>query len=128
MAAPGPWPLGHLGNKISHILHCPRVRVRIRVHRPSEYELQVRFAWLHLLRLVVRVRNLSLFDQDEAAMSEVEGAEETEREQEKLGLQGGRKARPLRRCWRGRRGGAAGTGGAAKVVEAGVLWCVQCAQ
>ena len=48
-------------------------------------------------------------------MSEGEGAEETEGEQEKLGLRGGRKAGPLRRghsgCWRGHRGGTAGTGG-----------------
>ena len=55
-----------------------------------------------------------MFDQDEAAMSEREGAEETEREQEKLGLRGGRTAWPLRRgrrgCWRGRRGGTSGTG------------------
>ena len=65
-------------------------------------------------------------------MSEGEGAEETEREQEKLGLRGGRKAGPLRRgdsgCWRGCRGGMAGTEGAAEVAEAGVHWCVQCAQ
>jgi len=73
-----------------------------------------------------------LFDQDEAAMSEGEGAEETEREQEKLGLRGGRKAGSLRRgaqqVLEGRRGGTAGTGGAVEVVEAGVRWCVQCAQ
>ena len=62
-------------------------------------------------------------------MSEGEGAEETEREQEKLGLRGGRKAGPLRRghsgCWRGRRGGTAGTGGAA---EAEVQWYIQCVE
>ena len=34
-----------------------------------------------------------MFDQDDAAITEGEGAEETEREQEKLGLRGGRKAR-----------------------------------
>ena len=65
-----------------------------------------------------------MFDQDETAMSDREGAEETEREQEKLSLLGGRKAGPLRRgdsgCWRSRRGGTAGTGGAAEVAEAGV--------
>ena len=32
------------------------------------------------------------------------------------------------RVLEGRRGGTAGTGGAAEVVEAGVHWCVQCAQ
>ena len=41
-------------------------------------------------------------------MAEGEGAEETEREQEKLDLRGGRKAGPLSRgdsrCWRGCRG------------------------
>ena len=37
-----------------------------------------------------------MFDLDEAAMSEGEGAEETERDQEKLGLRRGRKAGPLR--------------------------------
>ena len=65
-------------------------------------------------------------------MSEGEGAEETEREQEKLGLRGVRKAGPFRRghsgCWRGRRGGTVGTGWAAEVVETGVHWCIQCAQ
>ena len=64
-------------------------------------------------------------------MSEGEGAEETEREQEKLGLRGGRKAGPLGRghrgCWKGHREGTAGTAGAAEAVEAGVYWCVQCA-
>ena len=44
-------------------------------------------------------------------MSEGEVAEETEREPEKLGLRGGRRAGPLRMgdsgCWRGRRGGMA---------------------
>ena len=73
-----------------------------------------------------------MFDQDYAAMSAGEGAEEIEREQNKLGLRGGRKAGPLRRGhsrhWRGRREGTAGTGGGAEVVEAGVNWCVQCAQ
>ena len=74
-----------------------------------------------------------MFDQDEAAMSEGEGAGETEREQEKLGLRGGRKAGPLRRghigYWRGHRGATAGTGGAAEIAqEAGVHWCVQCSQ
>ena len=34
-----------------------------------------------------------MIDQDEAAMSEGEGANETEREQEKLGLRGGKKVR-----------------------------------
>ena len=62
-------------------------------------------------------------------MSEGEEAEETLREQEKLGLRGERKYGPLRRghngCWRGRRGGTAGTGGAAEVAEAAVRWCVQ---
>ena len=33
-----------------------------------------------------------MFDQDEAAMSEGEGAEETQREQKKRSLRGGRKA------------------------------------
>ena len=46
-------------------------------------------------------------------MSEGEGAEETEREHEKLGLQGGRKDGPLRKgrrgCWRGRRAGTVKT-------------------
>ena len=50
-------------------------------------------------------------------MSEGEGAEETEREHEKLVLRGGREAGDLRRghseCSRGRGGGASGTGGAA---------------
>ena len=64
-----------------------------------------------------RVRKLQLFDQDEAAMSEEEGAEETEKEQDKLGLRGGRKAGPLQRgdsgyC-RGCIGGTSGTAGAA---------------
>ena len=35
---------------------------------------------------------MPLFDQDGAVMPEGEGAEETEREQEKRGLRGGRKA------------------------------------
>ena len=47
-------------------------------------------------------------------MSEGEGAEETEREQEKLDLRGGRKAGPLRMgdsgCWRGCRGLGLGLG------------------
>ena len=59
-----------------------------------------------------------MIDQDETAMLEGEGAEETEREQEKLGLGVGRKAEPLRRgnsgYWRGRRGGTPGAGGAAE--------------
>ena len=54
-------------------------------------------------------------------MSEGEGAEETERVQEKLGLRGGWKAGPLRRghsgCWRGRRGGTSGTGGRSALVR-----------
>ena len=58
-------------------------------------------------------------------MSEGEGVEETEREQEMLGFRR-RKAGPLRRghsgCWRGRRGGTSGTGGAAEVAKAGVYW------
>ena len=41
---------------------------------------------------MVRVRKLWLFDQDEAARSAGERAEEVEREREKLGLRGGRKA------------------------------------
>ena len=45
-----------------------------------------------------------MFDQDASAMSEGEEAEEPEREQEKLGVQGGKKAGPLRR---GATGGAA---------------------
>ena len=65
-------------------------------------------------------------------MSDGEGAEEIERELEKLGLRGEKKAGPLRRggsgCWRGHRGGTAGTGGAVEVVEVGVCRCVQCAQ
>ena len=73
-----------------------------------------------------------MFDQDEAAMSEGEGAEETERGQEKLGLRGRKKAGPVRRgdsgCWRRCGGGTAGSGGAAKVAEAGVHWCGQCTQ
>ena len=83
------------------------------------------------VRVTVRVTvmKLYLFDQDEAAMSEGKGPEETEREQEKLGIRGRRKSGPLRRghsgCWRGRRGGMSGTGGAAEVVEAGVhSWVV----
>ena len=48
-------------------------------------------------------------------MSAGEGAEETEREHEKLGLHGGRKAEPWRRahsgCWRS----CAGCGGSALV-------------
>ena len=44
---------------------------------------------------------------DEAAISEEEGLEETEREQEKLGLRGGRQAGTLRR-------GDSGAGGAAE--------------
>ena len=63
-------------------------------------------------------------------MSEGDGAKEAERQQEKLGLRGGSTSGPLSRehggCWRGRGGGAPGTGGAAEVVEAGVRWCVQC--
>ena len=55
-------------------------------------------------------------------MSEGEGAGYTERDQEKLGVQRGRKPEPSRRghsgCCRGRRGGTSGTGGAAEVVEA----------
>ena len=47
-------------------------------------------------------------------MSEGEGAEDTHREPEKLGLRRERKAGPLRMgdsgCWRGRRGGTAGSG------------------
>ena len=43
------------------------------------------------------VRMLRLMDQDEAARSVGEGEEETERQGEKLGLRGGRKAGPLRR-------------------------------
>ena len=58
-------------------------------------------------------------------MSEGEEAEDTEREQEKLGLERGRKAGPLGRghsgCWRARRRGASGTGGVAEVLEAGAL-------
>ena len=73
-----------------------------------------------------------MIDQDEAARSVGEGANEIERELNKLGLRGGRKAGPLRRensrYWSGCRGGTAGTGGAAEVVEAGVHWCVQCTQ
>ena len=66
------------------------------------------------------VRKLELFDQDEAAMREGEGAEETERAQEKLGRREGRKLRRGKSaCWRGRRGGTAGIGGAAEVVG---LW------
>ena len=46
-----------------------------------------------------------MIDQDEAARSVGEGAKETEREQEKLGLQIGKKAGPLKRGdnghWRG---------------------------
>ena len=65
-------------------------------------------------------------------MTEPEGAQEREREQEKLGLGGGRKSSPLRMgdsgCWKGHRSRTAGTGGAAEVAEAGVHWCVQCAQ
>ena len=41
---------------------------------------------------LMKVRKLQLFDKNETARSEAEGAEETEREQETLGLQGGRKA------------------------------------
>ena len=56
----------------------------------------------------LRVKTLQLIDQDKAARSSGEGAKETEREQEKLGLRGGRKAGPLRRggsmYWRGCRG------------------------
>ena len=48
----------------------------------------------------VRVRKSEFLDQDEAAKSERVGAEETEREHEKLGLRGGRKAGPLRRAHR----------------------------
>ena len=48
-----------------------------------------------------------MFDMDEAAMLEGEGAQETERAREKMGPQGGR---------------TAGAGGAAEVVEAGVHW------
>ena len=75
---------------------------------------------------------MELFDQDEAAVAEEEGAEEAEREQEELGLRRGRKAGPLRKghsgCWRGCSGGTSVTGGAAEVVEAEVHWCVQCEQ
>ena len=63
-----------------------------------------------------RVRKLYVIDQDEAARWAGEGgAREAEREQEKLGLRGGRKAGPLRRgnsgYWRGCRRGTAGTAG-----------------
>ena len=65
-----------------------------------------------------------MFDQDVVAISEGEGAGEADMEQEKGGLRGGRKAEPLRKgqsecwrgCWRARREGTSGTGGAAKVV------------
>ena len=50
-----------------------------------------------------------MIDQDEAARPAGEEAKETQREQVKVGLQGGRKAGPLRRggsgYWRGCRGG-----------------------
>ena len=69
-----------------------------------------------------------MFDRNEAAMTEREGAEEMERDQEKLGLRRVRKAGPLRRghsrCRRSRRGATAGTGGAAEAAEAGVYWWV----
>ena len=53
-------------------------------------------------------------------------AREAERERERLGLRGGRKARPPKRgCSGYRRGGAAGTG---EAEEVGVRCCVQRAQ
>ena len=50
-------------------------------------------------------------------MSEGEGAGETEREQEKLGLRGGRKAGPLRRGDSGYWRGCGGCGGRSALVR-----------
>ena len=60
-----------------------------------------------------------MIDQDEAARSAGEGRKK-QREQEKLGLRGGRKAGPLKGnsgYWRGCGGVTASTGGAAEAAE-----------
>ena len=61
-------------------------------------------------------------------MSEGEGAEETEREQEMRDLRGGRDAgaeEGAQKVLEGLPRGTAGTGGAAEVAEAGVNWCAE---